>query len=94
MAKQSEWNMKVCNPLNRVWKHPHGYLEGTVITENGIVSVYCQSGPDEVPSTNLSFVWEGRLYSRTISKSHTQRGLVTIANRYADEIRGGQAWLD
>jgi hypothetical protein len=86
MARQTEWDMKITDPMNRVWKHPRGYLEGCVITKHGIVSVYCQSGPDEVHHTALNFVHNGRLYSRGIDKSFTQRGLVTIANRFAHEV--------
>lgn len=86
MAKQQDWNQKLTSPWNRVWRHPHGYLEGCVITPHGIVAVYSQGGENEVPSTNLTFVYEGRVYSRTIPKSYTQRGLVTVANRYAQEV--------
>jgi hypothetical protein len=94
MAEPRTYNMKLTHPLNRAWKHPAGYVEGCVLTPNGIVAVYSQGSEKDVPSTNLDFVWEGRLYSRTIKRRYTQRGLVTVANRFADEIRGGQAWLD
>lgn len=82
----ADWNAKITEPWNRVWKHPGGYLEGCVITPHGIVAVYSQGGEAEVPSTNLTFVHEGRVHQRTIGKRYTQRGLVTISNRYAKEI--------
>lgn len=74
-------------PMNRVWRHPKGYLEGCAITEHGIVTVYSQGSATEVPSTDLQFVWEGRLYSRSMNKRFTQRALVMLANRYAREVR-------
>lgn len=87
MAKPRTYNMKLTHPLNRVWRHPAGYLEGCVLTEHGVVAVYSQGSETEAPSTNLDFVWEGRLYSRTIPARYTQRGLVTVANRFAEEMR-------
>jgi hypothetical protein len=86
-TKQNDWSMKVERPLNRVWRHPSGYLEGCVITEHGIVAAYSQGGENESASTNLQFVWEGRLYSRSIEKRYTARGLVMLANRYARDVR-------
>lgn len=87
MANRNDFSMKLTAPINRVWKHPAGYLEGCVFTPSGIVNVYSQGGDSEVPSTNLDFVWEGRLYSRRIDKRYSRRGLVTVAHRYAEEIR-------
>jgi hypothetical protein len=87
VAKQQDFSMKLTSPINRIWKHPDGYFEGCVFTPNGIVNVYSQGGESETPSTNLDFVWEGRLHSRRIPRRFTRRGLVTVANRYAEEIR-------
>jgi len=94
-VKTTEWSTKVSHPFNRVWKHPSGYLEGCVITEHGIVSAYSQGGGDgdsfEVPSTTLQFVIGGRLYSRTLPRRYTPRGIVAVANRFAREIvQGGE----
>ena len=86
----NDWSIKISEPMNRVWKHPAGYLEGSVITAHGIVYVYSQGGATEVPSTNLQIVWGGRLYSRTMKRRYTQRGLVTVANRYAKEVAGDE----
>jgi hypothetical protein len=85
-----EWSWRVNQPVNRVWRHKAGYLDGCVITAHGIVSVYSQGGPGlasaDVPSTNLQVVHDGRLHTRTLPRSYTQRGLVTLANRFAEEI--------
>lgn len=86
MAKTTNWNAKLTSPWNRVWKHPDGYLEGCVITPHGIVAVYSQGSATETPSTNLTFVYGGRVYQRTIPKRYTKRGLVTVANRYAGDV--------
>jgi len=87
-VKTNEWNFRIAAPLNRVWKHPSGYLEGCVITEHGIVSAYSQGGGEtlEEPSTTLQFVIGGRLYSRTLPRRYTPRGIVAVANRFAREI--------
>lgn len=86
----NEWNMKVTRPLNRVWKQPGGYLEGSVITACGIVYVYSQGGVtdgrSESDQTQMQIVCDGRLYSRNVDKRYTKRGLVAVANRFAAEI--------
>lgn len=94
MADRNNFSCKLAHSMNRVWRNKHDNWEGCVVTPNGIVAVYSQGGIDETPSTSLDFVWEGRLYSRRIPRRYSRSGLVTIANRYAAEIRGGQAWLD
>jgi hypothetical protein len=90
----SDWSYKIARPASRVWKHPAGYLEGSVITADGIVYVYSQGGVSdgntESDATNLQIVVGGRLYSRSIAKRYTQRGLVMVANRFAAEIAGEQ----
>ena len=91
----NDWNMKVSEPWNRVFKHPDGYLEGCVITAHGIVYVYSQGGMKDgikdVPHTTMQFVQGGRVYNRGIDKRYTKRGLVTIAHRFAKEVSGDEA---
>lgn len=89
MAAQTEWNMKVTHPMNRVYKYGN-YLEGCVMTDRGIVYVYSQGGTfnglTDSPHTSMQIVLGGRLYSREIHKRYTRRGLVTVANRFAQEV--------
>jgi vancomycin permeability regulator SanA len=85
----NEWNVKVTTPMSRVYKHGN-YVEGSVFTDRGIVYVYSQGGVfdgvKDTPSTTLQIVLGGRLYSRTVDKRYTLRGLVTVANRFAQEV--------
>lgn len=85
----SEWNIKVGRPMNRVSKHGN-YLEGCVITDRGIVYVYTQGGTfngvKDAPSTTMQIVLGGRLYSRTVNKRYSKRGLSTVCNRFAQEV--------
>lgn len=89
MADSNEWSMRVLAPMNRVYKQPGGYLEGCVITDRGIVYVYSQGGEmdgvKETPMTQMQIVIGGRLYSRSIARRYTSRGIVTVANRFAQE---------
>lgn len=86
----NDWNMKVARPMNRILRNPRGYLEGHVITSNGIVSVYSQGSATERKHTTLQVVHDGRLYSHGIDQRYSQRGLVMLANRFAEEVSRGQ----
>ena len=68
-----------------VHSDPRGWTTASVFTRQGIVAVYMEAG--ERPFTRLDFVYDDRLYTRDIhGKSFTERGIVTIANRFSGEI--------
>ena len=80
--------------INRAWaslSHDGGgdnpYTVGMVYTPLGIVAVYSQRDPrDGSGFTMLSFVCEGYNYQRNIGTYHTDRYLVTLADRFAREV--------
>ena len=82
----TEWTCKVTRSMNRIYRHPAGYLQGDVVTPYGIVVAYSQGGADEYHSTNLQMVQGGRLYSVSFNRKYTQRGIATLANRFARNI--------
>ncbi len=55
--------------------------KGTVLTPQGIVSVYAADG-----ITRLDFCHDGRLHMRTYRKRLTKRGMTIVAGRMAKEI--------
>ena len=64
----------------------YNYLEGTVTTPYGMVSVYSQGDEKSSAYTRLDIVINGRQFSRSIYRRYTQRGLVVVAGRFAEEI--------
>lgn len=75
--------------MNRVFAmthtDPRGWTTASVFTRVGIVAVYMEAG--DRPFTRLDFIHGGRIHTRDINgKSFTDRGLVTIANRFAGEV--------
>jgi hypothetical protein len=84
-VKSSNYTMKVLRPWGGISQNKEdGYAEGVVFTPNGIVDVYSQDGD---PHTVLRVVIDGRLHQRNIHKAYTKRGLVTLATRYAAELK-------
>jgi len=81
---------------NRPWNHLHertehgGWTEGTVVTQHGIVEVYAQGDEDHFHCSKLSIVKGGVRFDRQINgKRYTQRGLVTLAKKFANEVFDG-----
>lgn len=66
--------MDSCNPK-------YSFRRGVAFTTYGIVAIYDQSGEDA--HTRLDFIFEGRCYTRTIARTFTNRGLITVAGRFA-----------
>ncbi len=56
---------------------------GAVLTQYGYVQVHA-----EPTFTSLSVVHDGFAVYRHIPRAYTRRGLVTLANRFAEEICG------
>lgn len=80
-------------PRNRLFNRAdHGrWTEGTVVTQHGIVEVYAQGGDKYCHFSSVSIIKDGALFTRKIiGKRYTQRGLVTLANRFAGEVFGMQ----
>ena len=87
--KTNEFDWKLSSPHGRIYTRDYqgdSYLDGAVLTRHGIVEVYSQGGPSQWPSSNLTFVWNGRCYVRGRNRRLTKRGLVTAADRFAREI--------
>ncbi len=89
--KVIEFDMSLRRPSGRTSFHPsrgHGsWVDGSVFTPHGIVTVYAQGGPDSTPHTRLEFIRDCRLYVRSFDgKRYSTRGLVTQANLFAKEV--------
>lgn len=64
------------------------YLQGEVITPQGIVTVYSQGGPRWFTASSYRIVVNGRLHTRGEKRRRTKRGLAIMAGRFAREIAG------
>lgn len=71
----------------RLFDRGHGITIGCVPTRHGFVSVYGQY-PD---FAELQIVIDGRCYSRTFKRGFSNRGLVTKAAEFAEDIAKGAA---
>jgi hypothetical protein len=71
--------------LAMVHSDPRGWTTASVFTREGIVAVYMEAG--ERPFTRLDFIHGDRMHTRDIhGKAYTERGLVTVAHRFAREV--------
>jgi hypothetical protein len=76
--------------VNRITRDPRGWIEGPVLTPDGIVHCYAQGDEQNENHTRLDFVWQGRLYMRQFPKVRmTARGMATAAGRFAREVANG-----
>ena len=57
------------------------WFDGCVRTEHGFVRIYSEKN-----HTLLMFIQDGQEFSRRYSKGFSQRGLVTLAARFAREM--------
>jgi hypothetical protein len=91
MSKIIERSGIVDRPLDRVFTDPRGWRHGSVITSLGAVVVYADNRETTAkPCTSFDFVWQGRLYHRSIEgRVFTKRGIVTMAGRFAREVTYG-----
>jgi hypothetical protein len=91
MSRITDHNYAVGRPFARLSTNAqYDYTLGTIFTPVGFVAVYTQGGDD--PYTSLDFIHEGRAYSRNFDgKTFTERGLVTVAHRFAKGIVGEEA---
>jgi hypothetical protein len=65
------------------------YTGGAVLTPCGIVAVYYQPASNKNKAyLRLDFVHEGRCFTKVENRSHSDRGIVTVAHRFARETRG------
>lgn len=71
----------------RPWLLTTGY----VTTPLGIVGVVVAETRDEPRDndTRLTFVWRGQIHVRRLNRVLTERGVITVAGRFAREIAGG-----
>lgn len=81
--------MAIKKPYGRIKTSPDGWLDGEVVTPQGIVTVYAQG--DEVADhyTRLDFVFDQTHYMRTFDKRYTSRGIITKATQFVNEILTG-----
>ena len=61
------------------------YLDGTVLTDHGIVEVLAQGDEDNFCLTRLDFVKDGKLYIRSWKKRYARQYICTLAKRFAAE---------
>ena len=89
MAKKAntwddEWSM---SESYSHFQHDHsshgGWTTGFVATKYGFVHTYSQED-----HTDLRFIWDGRMYSRTWEAEYSRQFTVTLAKRYVREITG------
>jgi hypothetical protein len=85
--KVNDLKFKVTRPRgNTSLQREYNYLHGTVVTAIGIVTVYSQGSAGDRRLSVLTLVLNGVEYHRSINKRYSPRGLVTQANRFANEI--------
>ena len=75
---------KISRPKNRLVNHDsYGSLwtSGTVCTKHGFVDVYAE---DNI--TVLRFIFKGHEYEWIKQKGYTYQGIVTLANRLANQV--------
>lgn len=88
----NQWNTKQTGAMGR-FMHERGnapYTQGCVFTPYGIVAVYYQPRDERNPAyANFDIVVNGRHINRVIRKDLTERGLVTVAHRFAREVGNG-----
>jgi len=88
----NEWNSKQDRAMGR-FMHERGqypFTQGCVFTPHGIVAVYYQPRDERNPAyANFSIVLDGRHINRVLHKNLTERGLVTVAHRFAKEKANG-----
>jgi hypothetical protein len=68
----------------------NGYIEGCVATRWGFVKVYSQgyAGDAKPVVTSLCIILNGLDYYRNIDAAYSERYLVTLAARFAEECAG------
>jgi hypothetical protein len=84
----NEWNNKQDRVMGRFHhdRGEHPYTQGCVFTPYGIVAVYYQPRDERNQAyATLSIVLGGRHYNRLLHRDLTERGLVTVAHRFARE---------
>lgn len=75
------------NRASGVFKDHGNWVDGKVLTKHGIVTVYAQGDSLVEKLTTLDFIWKGFRHTRLFrDKRYSERGLVTQARRFADEI--------
>ena len=89
--KRTEWTFAVQQSVGgRVRWHggdPRRWLSGAVLTPYGIVDVYSQGHNDSREArSGYTFVHNGRAFMMTECVARSQRGLATIAGRFARRI--------
>lgn len=84
-----EDSMSIRKPFGRLHNNESGWTDGEVVTPYGIVSVYAQGDKENWHLTRLDFAHKNRMYIRSFRKRYTHRGIVTKANRFAQEIVEG-----
>lgn len=88
MTTSIDYKFKITKPINSIgFNKEYEYYDGDVVTKNGIVGVYSQGfNPSHIKSTRLEIVFNGVVHVRIICNSYSQKHLVTLANRFAEEV--------
>jgi hypothetical protein len=97
-GKAKAWNrtFRVGDGVNRIRRQmgvggtynraAEDWLEGTVITEYGVVEVYSQGDANHSKHTELSFAIAGTCHVRSFQRRFSKSYLKTLAKRFANEI--------
>lgn len=71
------WLMQECDSR-------YAYSRGAATTRYGIVTVYMQADGEQ--HTRMSFVHNGREWTRTFARTFSERGLLIMAGKFAREV--------
>lgn len=87
-----EYDHAVGRGWSNIYEKKDGDYTGYFVTKYGYVQVFQSKSRHTgqfriIPFVSLSFVWQGRIYTRNIkNKKYTKIGLARVANAYAKEI--------
>jgi len=88
MATTDEsWKVSGNTGLLISFNKEYNFLDGSVITPYGMVSVYSHGDEKSSGYTRLDTVIDGRRFSRSIYRRYTRRGLVVVAGRWLKQTR-------
>ncbi len=75
--------------ISRSWSNLNshqGWIEGTVATRYGFVTVYSQGDPMNFNWTDMQFIWGGHHHTHSIKARFTKKGLARLAHKFVRSI--------
>ena len=94
MIEHYDYQFNLSPHLKRIYKQESvdgksTYLVGHVMTEYGTVGIYTQGDDKNFHHTRLDFPHGKTCYVRTFNKRYSERGIVTVAKKFAKEVLEG-----